>query len=297
MDKSIKVSILIVSFNTKKLLVDCIESIYTHTTLPFEIIVVDNDSKDGSVAAVRKLNKKEVTILSNKSNVGFAKANNQAITLAKGKYLLLLNSDTILTEDSIGRTVEYLEQHSAVGIASCKLLNPDGSIQPTGGYFPTLPRMFFWMSFIDDIPFVSSFVFPFHPSPAFYKQARSLDWVTGAFFCVRAQVIRDIGGLDEDYFMYVEELDFCYRAKTKGWSVGYIPSTSIIHFGRASSTNEFAILSEYKNLQLFYTKHFQPQARISRLLLKFGAITRRVLFAILGRPVQSRIYAKAFSIV
>ena len=297
MDKSNKVSILIVNFNTKKLLVDCIESIYAHTTLLFEIIVVDNASTDGSVAAVRKLNKKEVTILSNKSNVGFAKANNQAISLAKGKYLLLLNSDTILTEDAIGRTVEYMNQHPKIGIASCKLLNPDGSLQPTGGYFPTLLRVFFWMSFIDDLPFISSLVLPFHPAASFYKQSRSLDWVTGAFFCVRAQVVRDIGGLDEDYFMYVEELDFCYRAKRKGWSVGYVPSTSIIHFGRASSTNEFAIVSEYKNLQLFYTKHFESQAQISRLLLKFGAITRRVLFAILGRPAQSRIYAKAFSIV
>lgn len=297
MEKSTFVSIIIVSFNTRKLLLSCIESIYEYVHTPFEIIIVDNNSSDSSVLSVKKLKRQNIHIISNTENVGFAKANNQGFKKARGNYILLLNSDTLLTEDCVTPSATYLDSHARTGILSCSLKNEDGSVQPTGGYFPTLFRVFLWISFLDDIPFFNYFFRSFHPKERIYSKAVKLDWITGAYFFMRAELLESVGMLDEDYFMYVEELDYCYRVKEKGWDIDYIPRGNIIHFGRSSGSNEFAILSELKNLVLFYRKHYSILVPLLRVVLKIGALGRVVLFAILGESRKRDIYAKAFFVV
>ncbi len=296
-----QVSIIIVSFNTKKLLIDCIESIFSHVKCSYEIIVVDNASEDGSPDAVRIWEKKHkgiaVHIIGNKGNVGFAAANNQGMKKSKGNFLLLLNSDTLLTEDSISLCLEKFSEQPKLGIASCKLKNRDGSLQATGGYFPTPVRVFLWMTFLDDLPGMSRVINVFHPKPNYYKKDHMLDWVTGAFFLFKRELLSGVGFFDEDYFMYVEELDYCYRARKAGWRVAYFSSTSIIHFGQASGSSEFALLSEYKNLILYFKKHFPSNEGFIRICLKTGALIRMGIFAILGQSVPRKIYAKAFSII
>ncbi len=295
MEKSPLVTIVIVSFNTQKLLLSCISSIEKWVKSPYEIIVVDNASTDGSAAAVLSRKKKNITVIENKKNVGFAKANNQGFAKARGTYILMLNSDTYLTHDAITPVLDLLKKDPHIGVASCSLKNADNSVQPTGGFFPTLFRLFAWMSFLDDMPVLSNLIKPVHPSAQFYTGSRELDWVTGAFFMFPKSILKKVNGLDEDYFMYVEELDFCYRVKQCGFIVFYLHDASIVHLGRGSSTSEFAITSEFKNIVLFYKKHFPHVTNIARIMLKGGCILRIIIFAILGKSTQEKIYEKTLN--
>ena len=286
-------SVVIVNYNTPDLTLDCVKSIEKNTkNLKYELILVDNalNAKD-SIA----LQNNKTTIIHNKKNLGFTGGNNVGMKKAKGRYLLLLNSDTLIHDNVLAEMVGWLDNNPKIGLATCSLKNKDGSIQATGGFFPTLLRVFSWMT-IQDLPFVDRFIKPFHPKSSFYRevtssaypQGRELDWVTGAFLLVRREVINQIGYLDEEYFMYTEDTDYCYKAKEKKWKIVYSPVWSITHLGGASSTKEFPILSEYKNVKLFYKKHYPSwQYGILRTLLKLGSLWRMVL-------ISPKTYAKAF---
>lgn len=263
----------------------------------YELILIDNASSDESVKAVKNLKQKNITVIANSDNKGFAKANNQGIKIARGKYVLLLNTDTYLTEDSVGECISNLEADKEIGVISCQLKNKDGSLQPTGGYFPTPFNLTTWMLFINHIPFVGQRIRPFHPKSSFYTQSQELDWVTGAFFMFPITLTSRVGFLDEDYFMYVEELDFCYRVKQQKLKVFYLHDHSIVHLGRASGSNEFAIQSEIKNILLFYKKHISSGAGYARTILKFGTLLRMVIFAILGKEKERTIYEKTFAAI
>lgn len=285
---------------------DCIKSVVKSTKgITFEIIMIDNASSDGSVEGIAPLTKKyPLKIIANNQNVGFGGGNNQGMKIAKGRYLLLLNTDTLVSGSVLEEMVGWMDSHRDVGITSCALKNKDGSMQGTGGYFPTLTRVFSWMSFLEDIPGLDRLIKPFHPmhgqSPfykgeGFFKEASERDWVTGAFFLFRREVFKDVGYFDKDYFMYTEEVDLCFRAKKAGWKVWYLPRWSIVHFGGASSTKEFPILSEYKGIKIFYRKHMPAwQLPILRLFLKLGALLRIFVLGFLKGPEAAKTYAKAF---
>ena len=302
-------SIIIVSFNTKKLTKETIDSVVDKTKrISYDFIVIDNDSKDGSVEMLEKLSKNlPLKLIKNKDNVGFGVANNQGMKIAKGKYILLLNSDTKVLDNTLGEMVLWMSENKKVGISTCALLNKDETLQGTGGYFPTLGKVFSWMFFLENIPFLSKLIKPYHPmhsqSPFykgedFFKKAHQRDWVTGAFFLVRRQAFDDTGYFDKDYFMYVEEVDYCFRAKEKGWQVWFLPEWSIIHYGGASGTSEFSLLSEYKGIVVFYKKHMPKwQFPLLRLFLKSGAVLRFILFGLIKGVGTAKIYAKAFRTV
>lgn len=303
----IDLSIIIVSFNTKKLTIDCVESIIKNTeNLKYEIIVVDNASSDGTVDELESVfAKQNLQVIKNKENVGFGKANNQGIKLAKGKYILFLNSDTLVKENLLKEMVEWLDKEKYIGIATCALFNPDGSFQGTGGYFPTLLRVFSWMT-IQDLPLVDSLIKPFHPmkeksfskNDHFYNKKKELDWVTGAFFLVKREVVETVGFFDEDYFMYTEETDYCFRAKKKGWKIVYNPKWNIAHYGGASGKAWSGVLREFEGVKLFYKKHYPAwQYPILRALLKVGALGRIVLFGLLQGREAAKAYAKALMAV
>lgn len=296
-------SIIIVSFNTKDVTRACLDSILKNTKgIKYEIIVVDNASSDGSALAVRKLQAKGVKVIENRKNLGFAAANNQGIKIAKGNYLLFLNSDTLLKDNLLVEMIAWMDANPKVGLASSALKNKDGSLQGTGGYFPSLLRVFSWMT-IEDIPFVDKIIKPFHPlhsksvfkNEQFYKTKHELDWLTGAFLLVREKVVQDIGGWDEKYFMYVEDTDFCFRAKRAGWGVFYNPQWSITHLGGASGTRELSILSEIRGVKRFYQKFYPRwQYPVLRFLLKMGSLGRMLILGILEGRRTAQIYAQAF---
>jgi GT2 family glycosyltransferase len=227
-----KVSIIIVSWNVRDLLKKCIESIFVFSkNIEFEVIVVDNASSDGTGEMVQK-NFPEICFIQNKQNLGFATANNLGIEKAKGEYILLLNPDTEFVEDSLSLVVKKMESDKKIGVLGCKLINPDKTTQESVRRFPRIID-------IGVIFFKIYKIFPFllnrYLEKDFdYSKEQNVDQVMGAFFFVRGEVFDKIGPLDDKYFIWFEEVDFCLRAKKAGWDILYFPQTCVIHYGGKS---------------------------------------------------------------
>lgn len=294
----IDVSIVILTYNSRDFIDDCLASVKRWTKeVKYEVIIVDNASSDGTTDVVRKFISKlrGWQLIKNTANTGFAGGNNMGIRKARGRYVLLLNPDTKLVENALKFMVSWMDKRKEVGIASCKLLNSDRSVQPTGGFFPTLPRVFLWSTLLDDLPLVQDIFGSYHPHiyHDFYEKERELDWVTGAFFLIRQEVVEQIGVLDEDFFLYVEELEYCLRAKEKGWKVGYVPNTQIVHHAGKSGTKEGTVIRELSGLKLLYKKHFSPvHLVVLRTFLFLGSFLRAVIFGIIDTN-RGKIYVRA----
>jgi len=304
----IELSIVIVS-SRRDTLKTCLKSIYeAKTKLSLEIIVVDNASIGSEVNGLKN-DFKSVKFIRRDENGGFGENNNLGMRIAVGRYVLLLNDDTkIIQENIFDEMLNWMDKNPKVGVSGCALMNPDmKSLQGSGGYFPTLFRVFAWWSFLDDIPFLDRLIKPYHPlhgwSP-FYKGDRYFmephkqDWVTGAFYLMRKKALDKVGLFDEDFFLYVEEVDLSYRFTKSGWEIWYLPQWRIVHYGQMTTGSERAILDELKNLILFYEKHYPKwQIPILRVILKLGIILRFIVFGILKGVKVSKIYAKAFSTI
>ena len=234
----IMLSIIIVSWNVKDLLKKCLESIYQNQGgLELEIFVVDNASTDGTPEMVKN-NFPSVILIDNKSNRGFAAANNQAIKLAKGEYILILNPDTEIVSDAFQKSIEFMEQNQKTGILGCQILNPDKTIQPSVRRLPTfwpifliflkLPKMF------PNLPAVKRYL-----AAGFdYSKIQSVDQVMGAFMLIKKEVFEKIGLFDERFFLWFEEVDLCRRAASAGFEVLYHPEAKIIHYGGQSFSQQ-----------------------------------------------------------
>ena len=253
------ISIIIVNYNASRLLKDCIDSIYREaTTVPFDIWVADNDSTDTSVPMVRQ-NFPHVNLIENKENVGFAKANNQAIKKCTGDYILLLNPDTIVLQNAVEKTVDFMDENSTIGICGCKVLNEDGTLQfACRRSIPTPGVAFFRLTGLSRLFPNSKVMAKYNLTYLNPNEANEVDAVSGAFLMVRKQVVDNIGTLDERFFMYGEELDWCLRTKKAGWKVMYYPDAEIIHYkGECSKHNSRKAAFEfYRSMYLFHKKHF-----------------------------------------
>lgn len=307
MEPNVTLTIIIVNYKTKELTKNALTSLvaYCPWIKQQQVIIIDNASNDGSVEFLQST-LPWTTIIASEKNTGFSGGNNLGLKQATGEYILLLNSDTVTIEDPLSKIISYMETHKDVGIASIQLLNEDRSIQETGGYFPTLPRVFAWMFFLDDIPYVSNLFKSFHPDSRFYNKEkrfytkeRELDWLTGAFFLLRRNVYQAIGGFDEAMFMYAEEMEYCYRAKQKGFRCMFVPVAKIIHLGGKSSASiKNPLLGEYKNIVFFYKKHRTAlEVFVVKQLLRFGAIMRIIVFPLVGRKAVGAVYREAFGII
>jgi GT2 family glycosyltransferase len=218
-------SIIIVNWNTKDLLLQCLESVYQITKrIEMEIFVVDNGSGDGSVLAAKE-GFPEVNFIQNQTNLGFAKANNQALSLAKGRYLLLLNPDTQIKIGATERMLSFMEDHSEVGVIGPQLLHLDGSKQNSIANFPSLATELLNKSFL-------RWLFPkkYPGKERSYGEPLEVDSVIGACMMVRGDAMAQVGLLDEDYFLFLEETDWCCRMKKAGWKIYHIPQAEIYHF-------------------------------------------------------------------
>jgi len=304
-----EISIVIVSTNIKDLLKTCLMSVSAALKgIESEVIVVDNASADGTPDMVAK-EFAWVKLLRKKKNRGFGENNNFGMRVAKGRYVLLLNSDTEIIDNKIFRQmIDWMDTHPKVGVVSCALLNPDGkTLQGSGGYFPNLPRVIAWMSFLDDIPGIDALVKPYHPlhgwSPfykgeGYFKKPHKQDWVTGAYYLMRKNAMDEVGLFDEDFFLYVEEVELSYRFIKKGWEIWYLPKWKIVHYGQVTIGSEKAMVYELENLKLFYKKHYPAwQLPALTLILKFGVLLRTILYALVGKFSVSKIYVKAFKTI
>ena len=222
-------SIIIVNWNTKDLLRTCLNSIFEKTRgVTFEVFVIDNASKDGSVEMIRQ-NFPNVRLIANSQNKGFAAANNQGIQLSRGANVVLLNPDTELIEDSLTLLVTFMEHHRNCGICGCHLLNPDRSHQSSVRRFPTFPDQLLILLKIHHL-FPNTSIFQrYQAHDMDYTKAQSVDQVMGACFLVKRVVFEKIGLLDQRFFNWFEEVDFCKRAKGAGYSIWYTGDTSMIH--------------------------------------------------------------------
>lgn len=269
--ENIDVSIIIVSYNTRDLLVPCLASITKAQTKAdhWEVIVVDNGSSDGSVQAISdsRFTIYDLRIIQNTKNVGFAKANNQGIKEAKGKYILLLNSDTEVEKGSIQSVYAFLEAHKDVGVATCKLLLPDGRIDPASHRgFPTPWAAFTYFAGLEKLFPKSPFLAQYHQWYKDMKSVHEIDSPSGAFFMVRQSVIDKVGLLDEGYFMYAEDLDWSYRIKQAGWKIMFLPQATALHkkkqSGRGAQDKALRLQTDrhfYRTMLQFYDKHFRSR--------------------------------------
>jgi GT2 family glycosyltransferase len=269
-------SIVIVNWNTAKLLTQCLESIYrTGSRYTFEIIMVDNGSSDGSVLTVEQ-RFPDVFIIQNNQNLGFAKANNRGIAMAQGRYYLLLNSDTIVLPGTLDELVHTADLYTDVGVLSPKLLNIDDTLQESWASFPSFGSELLGRNFRNHqlVPDVSS--------------AYDVDWVSGACMLVRAKMVHEVGLLDEDYFMYSEEADWCFRIKKMGWKIWYLSNAVIYHLGGGSANRSSLtqLMLLYQGKLLFFRKHYGAgQAAVLRyglaLINTIGLIRRS--FSLFGK--------------
>lgn len=294
------ISILIVNYKTKDVTRDCLHSVFaSKTDIKFEVIVVDNDSGDDSVDMIKK-EFPQVILIESKENGGFAKANNLAAKRASGKYVWLLNSDTIVKSNTIQKLFDLAEKNNSY-IASCKLLNRDGSLQPQGGALPTALNISTWMLNIDDVTFISNLIPPYQErrKTRFTNQdslSLNFGWLGGTALLVRRDLYMGMGGLDENIFMYGEDTEFCLRALKGGISVHYFSSPSLTHLGQASGSSERSILGEFAGLKYIFKKH-KSNLEYSwlRFMLKVGAFERFILYTLKGNGKQRTTYAKAFT--
>lgn len=291
----VDLSIIIVSYKVKDYLHDCLASIYKHTQgLTFEVIVVDNDSSDGTAETVEQ-SFPQVKLF-RQPNLGFGVANNFAAKKATGKYLLLLNPDTLIFNNTFQLSLEQARSLPKLGAYTCRLLYQDKTIQPSGGYFPTLGRIFAWQLFFDDLPLLNWLIKPIHPPASFYTHSFSPDWIMGAFMLIPKEVFDKVGGFDEKIFMYGEELELCYRLKKAGLLIYYSAHPSIIHLQGKSSSSHYALVKEVAGLKYFAAKHL-PRTHLPwvNLAFKLGSLLRLLLFGIiLGNDAKRATYWEIF---
>lgn len=277
-------SIIIVNYNVKEFLQNLLTSIVKASSrLLVETIVVDNASDDGSVEMLKQYFP-SVKLIESSVNLGFSKANNLGLKAAKGKYILLLNPDTLVSENTFEVMINFLRQHPEVGMSGCKILNPDGTLQlACRRSFPGV-----WTSFCKVTGLGS--LFPHSRIFARYNltylnenKTYEVDAISGSFMMIRRELFESIGGLDEQFFMYGEDLDWCYRTQKAGFKVYYVHSTQIIHYKgestKRSSIDETRIF--YGAMRLFVRKHLAASF-LGEAVLSF-AISMREFLAFFGR--------------
>lgn len=319
MNDNLLLSIIVVSYNTAELTKQTLDSIFTSLLEPekwqgrLEVLVVDNSSQDESVKVISDLAKKnkQIKLIKNSQNLGFAKANNLAAQSAQGSYLLLLNSDTIVKSGAIERLLSGAQRHQ-LAVAAPTLLNSDLTHQAQGGDLPSLPALLnhYWL--LDDLPLVGRYLpstqktglnFAELPPLARDEQTRTtsipLGWVGGTAMLIEKEWWKKVGGLDEKIFMYGEDVEICYRIATLGGKIGQISEARVIHLGSASSSAQNALLGEIKSYLYFFDKHRPAwQTPLVKLIIKVGIGLRLIIFSTFKRnPDKVKTYQAARRLV
>jgi len=276
----IDLSIVIVSWNTKEYLLPCLTSIFEKgQRMASEVILVDNGSQDGGRIEVKRAFP-SVHIIENEKNLGFAKAVNQGLQKASGRYVLLLNPDTQMKEGAIERLVSFMDAHSDVGVAGAQLLNADGSKQNSIANFPSLATELFNKSLL-------RWLFPkkFPGKERDYPEPVEVDSVIGACMVVRRKAMEQVGLLDEDYFLFLEETDWCYRMKRAGWKIYHVPQAEVYHFqGKSAETaKKRAKVEFYRSRYHFFRKN---RGSLQWCVLLSGLMIR-LIFELLMMTVAS----------
>lgn len=264
------VSVIIVSWNTRELLRQCLLSVEAGLDAEHaaELWVVDNASQDGSAPMVRD-EFPDVHLIANSENVGFARANNQALRVAEGRHLLLLNSDCKVLDGAISGLVRFLDTHAQAGVAGCRLASGDGTTQRSAWRtFPTLVSVAVGGLWLDKLPLVNGRLAREERALAQAHAPAQVAHLLGACLLVRRQAMNEAGLLDEAFFMYLEETDWCRRIAAWGWGVWYVPGHTIIHYGQQSAAlaPDKATADWCRSMCRFYRQTYAPRAGTMALL-------------------------------
>ncbi|PVZ42364.1 glycosyltransferase family 2 protein [Pseudomonas sp. CC120222-01a] len=292
MDKK-PVDVMVVNFNTAALLQPMFDALRAAGGEALaSYLVVDNASVDDSVERLGKVCP-EALLLSNKLNVGFGRANNQLVAHLQGKYALLLNTDAFVAEDSLQKTVDYMEAHPECGILGVRLVGRDGDLQPSCRYFPTplnvfvgrtgLGRFFPGLKMVDEMDWD-------------HASVRECDWLPGCFYLVRREVLDQVGLFDPRYFLYYEEVDHCKRVKAAGWKVVYFPDTTVVHIGGESSKSVAELEAASRQISgyqieselLYFRKHHGAAGlALHMLLVSLGDLVLALKALLKGRGLAA----------
>lgn len=245
-------TIIIANYNSKKYLENCLRSLVCVAGFKEQIIVVDNSSKDSSQQMIKNKFPK-VKLIENKTNLGFSRANNLASQEATTKYLLFLNPDTVVLKDTLAKLIQTANRINDLGALGCKILNADNSLQFSCGCFPTLYNVI-----LDRMPILRNvFYTELIRKRSYYQKRQSPDWVSGVCLLVPKDLFDKVGGFDENFFLYVEEVDLCYRIRKKGLKTFYTPESQIIHHYQGGQERRKDKKSDYmrQGLVRFFKKH------------------------------------------
>jgi N-acetylglucosaminyl-diphospho-decaprenol L-rhamnosyltransferase len=286
-------TVVVVNYNTAHLLYRMFAALEAAKRgLTLQVIVVDNASRDGSMEILRA-QFPGVQLIENSINVGFARANNQTLPFVRGRYLLLLNTDAVVSSDTLQKTVEFMDSHPLCGVLGAKLVGPDGLLQPCCRHFPTpwnvflartgLNRFFPSSRLVDDMSWD-------------HASVRECDWVPGCYYLVRREVVERVGLFDPRYFLYYEEVDHCRGVRQAGWSVIYYPHTQVVHIGGESAESEGPLTETGRQLSLpqiesellYFRKHYGLMGIVGAVFLTMLGDVLRVCNSVVRRQDFAR---------
>ena len=288
-----ELSIVILSYNAKDLTVACLESVISQykkelIDKEIEIIIIDNNSSDESAPEVLKIKNKisNLALIQNKENMGFARGCNIGANVARGRYILFLNSDTQVLDRGFLSMTDFLDKNPQIALLGGKLENNDGSIQPSAGKFYNLVNLIIMLLGLERLGFLRS-------SP---DKIQKVDWVSGACMMVRRNIFEKLNGFDDKLFMYMEDMEICFRAQELGYSTYFYPHLKLKHKSLGSSNRTFAIINIYKGILHFYKRHKSyPEYLIAKTLLILKAeVLILVGFLTFNSGLRDR-YKKAIS--
>jgi len=267
-------SIIVINHNTGEITRKCLDHVFASKNVEFEVILINNTPED-------KLSYPKVKIINNKRPLGFGANNNQGMKVARGDKILLLNSDAFVYPDTLAKC--YAQNY---GVLGCQLLNTDGSIQPSWGYFPTLRRILQFQIFVDNFPGICKFADSVHVRDlSRFQKIQKVDWVMGAYVMIKREVYEKTGGFDENFHMYGEEIEWMYRIAKAGFSTYYWPLAKCVHLvGQSTKSKTNMFLGEMRGYLYWFNKY---NSRFDQFLLKlillFGCLIRIPAWAVWGK--------------
>lgn len=291
-------SIIILSYNTKDITDKCLGRLklsvgnFQKKGGKVQTIVLDNASSDGSVEMIKK-NHPWVELTESRQNLGYSKGNNTAFKKAKYSYILFMNSDLFVEDDTLEKSIKYFNENDcdALGI---KLTYENNSLQPSAGNLPNPVNTILWILGLGQL------VNPFHPkNKEYFQDDKRVGWVSGAFILIKREIFEEVSGFDEDIFMYMDEIDLFKKIEQKGYKVNFTPKIKAIHLHRASSRDniEKAFTLELKGIKIYFEKYFAGSYPLVRIFLVLGLILRIIAFSLLGKTKRARAYVEGLLVV
>lgn len=299
-------SVIILSFNTKDITGRCLDKVklakeYCEKRLGnrVEVVVLDNASSDGSAQFI-KSGYPWVKLIISKENLGFSKGNNLVMRKTKSPYILLLNSDVYMEEESLYKALAYFRVNLKCDCLGARLNYANGKLQPSAGNLPNFLNIIFWIFGLSKLPILNQLISSFHPTgKSYFSKARPVGWVMGAFFMLKKKVFEKTGGFDENLFMHMEEVEWCKRIADKGFRVWYVPTVSVVHLHGASTNFDLSpsFLNELRGIKYYILKHLGSFYLPLKIVLSIGLIFRVIVFPLLGKTRRARVYMEGLKVI